>query len=64
MYFTPEPYLEPPEDTRPVCYTCSCCGEPIREGDEYWELMGQHFCESCIDDAHHYDAEPEWPEEE
>lgn len=62
--YLPERSLEPPEDTRAVCFTCACCGEPIREGDEYWELMGSYYCESCIDDAHHYDAEPEWLEED
>lgn len=55
----PERPLEPPEDKRRVVYTCSCCGEPIYEGDEYWELCGSYYCEACIDDAHHYDAECE-----
>lgn len=62
MYWTPEPRLDPPEDERHIVYTCACCGEPIREGDEYWELCGKHYCESCIDDAHHYEAEREWDE--
>lgn len=58
----PERSLEPPEDRRKVCYVCACCGEEIREGDEYWDLRSAGLgvlCERCVDDAHHYDAEPE-----
>lgn len=53
--------LEPPEDRRRVCYTCSCCGGSIREGDEYWDLshLIGYLCDRCVDDAHHYDAELE-----
>ncbi len=59
-FYLPERSLEPPEDRRAVAYTCTCCGELIREGDEYWEIPGFGiFCEACVDDAHHYDAERE-----
>lgn len=58
----PERPLEPPGDKRAVCYTCSCCGDEIREGDEYWDLRFHGLgviCKACIEDAHRYDAELE-----
>lgn len=60
-YIKPKHALVPPEDKRAVCYTCACCGEPILEGDEYWDLryLIGYLCENCFEDAHHYDAEPE-----
>lgn len=51
-------YLRPPEDDRKVCCECSACGEPIREDDDIYEIMGFRFCQSCIDDSHSY-AEPD-----
>lgn len=47
-------YLEPPEDNRKVCCTCTFCKEDILEGDEYYELLGEIICESCMQEAHHY----------
>ena len=47
-------YLEPPEDTRPVCFRCEICGDPIREGDEYYKLFGKCICEECNKDARQY----------
>lgn len=46
------------EEREPLeVFTCECCGEPILEGEEFWELKGFGiFCEACISDAHHYDA--------
>ena len=32
-------------------FICSGCGEKIRDGDDYWEIMGEQFCEDCIDEA-------------
>lgn len=29
---------------------CYCCGEPIYEGDKYYEINGEAFCKSCLDD--------------
>jgi hypothetical protein len=54
----PEPYLDPPEDTRRVVYVCALCEEPVYEGDDYYKITGLGVCcTNCIDDAHHYDAE-------
>jgi hypothetical protein len=30
---------------------CSGCGENIYDGETYYDVMGEQFCESCIDDA-------------
>lgn len=35
----------------PHVFVCSGCGEPILEGDDYWEIMGEQWCECCITDA-------------
>ena len=35
----------------PIVFVCSGCGEFIREGDCYWDIMGEQYCEECIDDA-------------
>lgn len=35
----------------PQVYVCSGCGDPIYDGDDYWDLMGEQWCENCIDDA-------------
>ena len=31
-------------------FICSGCGEHILDGDDYWEILGEQFCESCIDE--------------
>ena len=35
----------------PTVYICSGCGEMIRDGDDYWDVLGEQFCETCIDEA-------------
>lgn len=32
-------------------YICSGCGGIIREGDSVWHIMGEQFCQECIDKA-------------
>lgn len=34
----------------PAVYVCSGCGHDIYDGDEYWDIFGEQFCEDCIDD--------------
>lgn len=47
--------FEPPEDRRAVCCTCACCGEPILEGDDMYDLRWMNIpariCAGCMDDA-------------
>lgn len=39
-----------PNAPDPVIVTyCACCGEPIREGYEYYEVEGKDYCEDCAD---------------
>lgn len=43
-------------------FICSGCGEDIREGDDYWDILGEQFCKTCIDDAREeavYEADSE-----
>ena len=35
----------------PRVFICSGCGSAIMEGDDYWDIMGEQWCEICIDDA-------------
>lgn len=35
----------------PAVFVCSGCGHDIHEGEDYWNVMGEQFCERCIDDA-------------
>ena len=32
-------------------FVCSGCGRNIYDGDDYYEIMGEQFCEKCISDA-------------
>jgi hypothetical protein len=33
----------------PTVYICSGCGEPIYDGQDVWHIMGEQWCEHCID---------------
>lgn len=35
----------------PAVFVCSGCGKSIYNGDPYWDIMGEQFCEDCIDDS-------------
>ncbi len=35
----------------PIVYKCSCCGEPIYEGDTYYDIDDDAWCEDCILDS-------------
>ena len=35
----------------PSVFVCSGCGESIYEGEDYWDILGEQWCESCIDKA-------------
>lgn len=61
-YNIPERPLDPPEDSRRHVYRCAICGDPIREGDDYYvlPLLGK-CCEACVDDSKRYGAELEYP---
>ena len=47
-------YLEPEDDRREVCCTCSTCEADIREDDEYYDLLGMSICENCMQEARRY----------
>lgn len=32
----------------PTVFLCSGCGEKIYSGEDYWEILGEQFCERCI----------------
>jgi len=41
----------PDAPEREKVYTCYLCGEPIRDGEDYYEVPeGWDVCEGCIDD--------------
>lgn len=44
-----EPSLTPPPEQLPeVVDYCDCCGNPIYEGDDYFDLCGAVYCEPCV----------------
>lgn len=56
----PDYRLEPPEDTRRKVCNCKICGEPVREGDDVYDIPGFGVCCTiCIDESKHYDVEVE-----
>lgn len=40
------PCADQPEE---IC-SCKICGEPICEGDEYYDMDGECYCVSCFED--------------
>lgn len=32
-------------------FICSGCGHEIYEGQNVWHILGEQFCECCIDEA-------------
>lgn len=34
----------------PAVYTCKYCGEPITDGETYFELDGDHWHDECFQD--------------
>jgi len=45
----------------PAVYVCSGCGAIIREGEAVWHILGEQFCQECINKAREeavlYDAD-------
>ena len=35
----------------PSVFICSGCGDNIYDGQAYWDIMGEQFCEHCIDES-------------
>ena len=32
----------------PTVFICSGCGQSIYDGDDYWDVLGEQYCEDCI----------------
>lgn len=41
------PNADPPK----AVFVCSGCGDDIVEGQDYYDILGEQFCEDCIYDA-------------
>lgn len=52
--YTAERTLTPPEDERLNCGNCAVCGEPIKEGDGFYHLLEDWFCEACVNENFEY----------
>lgn len=35
----------------PVVHVCDQCGDPIYEGDDFYELNDEKWCEECVRDS-------------
>lgn len=40
----------PDQEDIPV-FVCSGCGRDIVDGEDYWDIMDEQWCEACIDKA-------------
>ena len=36
----------------PVFATCRECGGNIYDGEDYYKLINEYFCEDCVSNAH------------
>ena len=55
---------DPRESESPVC-ECDECGEGIYDGEDYYEIKGNCYCEKCIEKFRKTAEEPdEWFGEE
>lgn len=50
---SPCDYRCPNAPEPPAVFVCSGCGDDILEGQDYWEVLGEQFCETCIDKCKH-----------
>ena len=32
----------------PAVFVCSGCGHDIFAGEDYWDIMGEQWCEDCV----------------
>ena len=35
----------------PAVFVCSGCSKEIVDGEDYWDIMGEQWCEKCVDNA-------------
>ena len=40
----------PDQEEIPV-FVCSGCGRDIVDGEDYWDILDEQWCEECIDKA-------------
>lgn len=38
----------PDQEEIPV-FLCSGCGRDIVDGEDYWDILGEQWCEDCMD---------------
>lgn len=57
-FYVPEQPLEPPEPNLRKVFTCEICGDPIYEGEDYYDIPDFGQChDNCIHDCKRYEAE-------
>lgn len=39
------------QEAREVFHSCDICDQPIYEDDTYYNVGGNVYCESCVDDG-------------
>lgn len=54
----------PPEDDRPKVYECNDCGEDIRDGDGYYIVKGEYYCDVCVERNYYYAEADYWEDDE
>ncbi len=43
-------YLEPPDYEAHAVFSCDYCYRGLYEGDEYYDIEGEVYCEDCLKD--------------
>ena len=56
VYFpTPlQTHQAPPEEEHPKVYECNDCECDIRDGEGYYVVKGEIYCDRCVERNHHY----------
>ncbi len=59
-------HQSPPEDERPKVYECNDCECDIKDGDGYYVVNGEIYCDECVEHNHHYAEAQEdyWEDDE
>lgn len=50
----PDRPLSPPGDDRRKVYECNDCECSIMDGDGYYVVNGETYCDECVERNHHY----------
>ena len=54
-------WVDMPEPKEPkVLKECACCGVEMYEGETYYKIVDDYYCENCVETGELEDNEEEW----